>query len=762
MEIRLTVRPPRRVLFVPVEPAVPWQLSFAAALSRACGVWGGVGDLVFPLDATTENRQLFWDLAAAYDADTYLVDQCTLGDFERLDPALLDAHFQLALAQTHSLGVDREGVFEYVFGQPVSERGIGPALATAICRRLCPMGAVANGDGPIWNLGHADSVSVADLVDLPAAVGETCTSLGADASLLLVAELGLFSPAAHQAIGDEDCVLGTRSIDDTATLGQALYSRPSPADEYPTPWGVSGLHLDSYNPASAIRRAPLIVRGDGPWDFALYYALRRMHGPCWWAPSWVWSDETLHRALLTAANRVSRATQRDALVVSSSDRLEDPILKRELSRTPRPRHEPAMVEARWEEVVPETPARLAESGQITVPQSVTLQDGAIPNVPTPLPVRMRHRDESSTDWIVELSAGGWAPIRHLALVSDALCGDGIAPWAARLTREGVAWQARPAMRVGGQALASSIVRPTVRPTPIIQQIVTVMAASGWSVRASDKGAYAQRAEELFGGAFALADALTQPWLAALLFAYLSGRRQEGAPGRWLSAESRRVLALSDLGRALGQTGAAAGEQVHELTSTGVLQLGTLLKCSRCRQTLWYDIEAFGRSFTCARCRMEQPADRDAWAADEPGWWYRLDEALLQFVVHNGDLPLAAISALTRARSGPVQVAYELELTSPDGVVSELDIAAVSAGDVYVGEATTQSRLGPSRKREQERLRRLSEVAGLLGARYIVNATSTVWDERTRSLAARGGIDGWPRPHVLEEVGLVPRPDHCVG
>jgi hypothetical protein len=62
-QVALTVRPRRRLTFVPIVKHFDWRLSSAAVLARHCSAWGGIGDLLMPLDESTEDRELFWSIA---------------------------------------------------------------------------------------------------------------------------------------------------------------------------------------------------------------------------------------------------------------------------------------------------------------------------------------------------------------------------------------------------------------------------------------------------------------------------------------------------------------------------------------------------------------------------------------------------------------------------------------------------------------------------------------------------------------------------
>ena len=488
VELQLTVRPPRRMILVPVATGVPWQLSFAAALSRLCGTWGGVGDLVVPLDATTADRALFWDIAALQDADVYAVDWATTGDLQHVASGLFDERLTSARARFPDMELD--AIVDYLADQPLSEGLIDSHLQTALLRQLCPMayGDVISDGTPA--MGHVEALDVEDLRDLPPDIIDTRTTLGPDATLLLAAEFGIYNSATRDSILETDRRFVLRKVESELSLASALYS--SQQQQGVHPWTVAQSHLEFYRPGYLMRRAPVVVVGDDPWDFALFYALRRLHGVAWWAPSTVLSSVVLRERLLRRVGEFGQRLDLPVHVTSASDLDAAEAICSGSSRTPGRRG----VELRSEmptAVLPEVPGRLAESGQIDIPQAALLQSSTSSTIATPMPLAARHRVESETQWIVEATVVGWSPMRHATVARRVL--SGTADWQMRATAIGLAWQSGPTMRIVGQPLSASVVRPTFTILSLLDQVSAVLEERGWRILRSDKGAYAQRAAD---------------------------------------------------------------------------------------------------------------------------------------------------------------------------------------------------------------------------------------------------------------------------
>src|SRR5262249_2082868 len=142
--------------------------------------------------------------------------------------------------------------------------------------------------------------------------------------------------------------------------------------------------------------------------------------------------------------------------------------------------------------------------------------------------------------------------------------------------------------------------------------------------------------------------------------------------------------------------------------------GHVLKCEYCRGTSFYSLDENQR-FTCFRCRRNQRATRLNWSKQrpEPKYRYALAEVIFQFLQNNGHLPLLAtyerFAVARNNRAQPLDLAFEIELRSPDDRLSEHDIVASSGANLWLGEATVNPSLGTARA-ERRRLARLRDVA----------------------------------------------------
>ena len=310
------------------------------------------------------------------------------------------------------------------------------------------------------------------------------------------------------------------------------------------------------------------------------------------------------------------------------------------------------------------------------------------------------------------------------------------------------------------SLEAQTLRPKLAPLPLLDQVQAAFPdAAGWQAEFSDKGIYVQQSLSLFESDGELLTALAGDRAQLLTVFTFDDRRALG----WKLNDGRRYLTFEDL-RAVASS-IDAGPVIVELEQAGVLNRGLVLACSRCRAKSFYFLADVGDQFSCPRCRLRQQLTQAGWmGGDEPPWRYGLAEVVFQFLKHDGDLPLlgaygfARTLGAGRARGDQrkLQITSELDVFSPDGTRSELDIVVADGHELWVGEATTQRRLETSGAAELERLERLRSIADVLRARGVVLITSAAWNAATLGRARATFPSLWPQLEVIEGASRAPR------
>jgi hypothetical protein len=709
----LGVRPPRVAVLIPRIRPWSYLTLFEAALAAQTRVWGGHGNLVFPLTVDLTERDIFWEIAERFDPDMFVVYSPTYADAHEIDPAW---HREFVTRQRAAFAAEHgndtaDDLMRQLDSRHVFEGTFEPDWTEPIRRRLTPF---HDGDRDHWHIWPASGstkpsyplMDATEFLTVPSAIVDRRTT-GTIGRLLLTANLGRLTKTTRDAlVAREVSVQESEAMSRLDWASAAVESRSRPGAD--SPWAVAenGTALYQRQPFST---TSALVVGDTAWDFALYYALKRMTGQAWWLPSWL-RRHTYYMWRLTHELEHGAASLGRTVVVTSAS---SPTARDRIAAGLRsPDGAPLGAEAvSWIEVLPEAPARVFERDNQGRAESVPLVDHQTLPLDTPLPRRVATEPETKMRWVTEVSSPQWAAVRHPTLATEILKTRLGATDQVRTSREGVSYLCPNAIILGGESLADNVVRPTLRPLTLLEQLDVIARSAGWSVRQSDKGAYATEAARLFGDPDGLVEALRDPTLRTVFDAYL---KKDGVPGKWLSQDGRRYMSWKNLEDLVGAEATERG--VPKLLETGVLERGLILKCERCRQKAWYHIETISEHFRCNRCRLDQPVEEHWVEGYEPAWFYRLAEVLLQFLKANGDVPILAVFD-TFDRGRPLAHAYELDLYPPSADKLELDIFVAEESRLWIGEANVTGNYS------QERLSLVRDVAEVLGAYGVVLATS---------------------------------------
>ncbi len=315
----------------------------------------------------------------------------------------------------------------------------------------------------------------------------------------------------------------------------------------------------------------------------------------------------------------------------------------------------------------------------------------------------------------------------------------------RTSRDGVAYFSTSSFIRSGASLESVVVRPSLRPLSLAEQVQTLLRQKGWTCEISDKAIYALESMKLFGGFDGLCKAIRDPSVRTILDAYRS--KQGIAP--LLSSDSRRYLRYSHFEQLLETDDARS--VVEPLLDSEILVRGVVFKCVRCRQVAWHSAASSPDQFVCDRCGLDQDANREAWfGTAEPVLSYRLAEVVFQLFEHDGELPLLAAKDAFGDSRRPLGRGYELTVTAPSAKAQEVDIFQSDGYRLWIGEASTKPQL------DSDRLHFLAELAQILDAYGILLATSKPqWRDATEECARQLFPGPWPRLRLLTGVRTTP-------
>lgn len=751
LAIALAARPCRLGVFVPVRfKEAHWTRLFEAALAAQTRFWGGSGNLVFPLTDDFDRQEVFWALNERFDPDAFVNYTPTWNELREISPVPHAAEQRRLRTSMSTQGASTEEIDSFLV-QLGRERAIKDAPSALQLQLLkTRLATFYYEDADLWQLDAFDGdndvgwpfTDATNFVEIPKRILSPDAPGGVARRLLHTVHVGRVSPSLAERLAERKVeVERTPAPKYLNTIVRERWRERGA--KYP--WDLADNGTGVYG-RSFVRRLPsALVVGDSPWDFALFYALKRMTGKAWWLPSWLARDRHYLRLLAHAAAYDSRGRAKTRVVSTSSSKGRCEAVVESLNHLSR--SSPVEV-GDWREVLPEQPNRIyarEDEGQL---RRVRVEDGAILDLGTPMPGLVKTEPAAELRWLTEVQSPEWSALRHPVVIKRVLEHGDASPEHQRAGRDGIAYFSTRNFIQVGASLKSVVVRPDLRPLDLLAQLQAVLEPLGWQVAPSDKGIYARKSMALFGGFERLCKALREPEFRALTHAYRQGAKAKEAKGLFLRQDQRRYLSWLDLEAALGS---GSAERIDSLLAQKVLSRGIVLKCSVCRQEQWQPIEAVTDSFICSRCGTGQIGRRETWrGADEPQWSYRLAEVVFQLLDNNGELALLAVADEFDRSGRPLGLAFELELRHRDGLEFEFDLACSDGARLVIGEATITGRLS------DERFEFLSRLSKATEAQQVLLATSKPrWTPETVARAERTFPGPWPQLKLLSGVKVGP-------
>lgn len=738
---------------------VSWMRSFEAAIASQMRFWGGGQNILLPYTETVGENELFWQLLDRADPDQILVYTGSVMEAEQLDPEWLAADRQSREEALSDIPGEHASYWEDWRRLPLIELPDPGELRDEVLRRVAPLRFPG---GEEWVETNAaigplrPFTDVTKFTELPPKVSDISPSnLGDLERLLLTVEVGRLSPDMREELLARGIEVDTEELAGSGPARMKIFRRSPSESTYPLALCELGLAWYRSGPWRPLP-VPIVV-GDDPWDFALFYALRRWGSLAYWIPESSLADETYCRNVLGAVE-VHQATAYGAVIVSASsppltNQAHQSLLEwqERLSGGRPPRVE--LSNGTWEDVLAGRPVnRLYERDNFDRPQALYLHEGSTPALPTPTPERVATNEVHTLRWFTDVVVDGWGALRDLELPSVVLVGHGFDREQVRVGRDAPCYLSPRAITFGGMSPKAAALRPQLVPLALLEQLRHVAVSGGWHVTQSDKGVYAWESARLFGGASELAAVLRDAPVRRVIDGFVLGDG-DGQVGRLL-ADRRRYLTYEDF-EALAGSDEAERALAHLEVARAVTR-GLVLKCQRCRAGAFYTPAESDPSFRCRSCRLEQRPTRASWLNEiEPVWHYGLDEVLRRFVDQRGHLPLfAAVDLLTDADDpASVEFAFELEFRNDADAALEFDIVARKASELWVGEATTRDRLANGGASERERLDLIHRLASDLNARHAVLASSQTFRQQTHREATRRLKSPWYQLHITENIAL---------
>lgn len=354
--------------------------------------------------------------------------------------------------------------------------------------------------------------------------------------------------------------------------------------------------------------------------------------------------------------------------------------------------------------------------------------------PAPEPRHALANLDGSPQWVVEAKLAGVRIPRRSGLedlLADPASGEDF-----RVCRDGLAYTVVRADKPPGAPRRAGLVEPTFRLPDDLKVFEAVCRREGLSLAPSDKGRYERILVEKLGGLEATGRELRDERSVRVLLDYVSGKENRpGVRDEGITIRRRRYLDLSSLAKLCGgpeQANAFADRYLER----GLLERGSIIKCTLCRALDWYRPRELTDRFSCHRCGREQVYSADT------GTYFRLDEPVLLAVEQNSYVSLLTLERL-RGRSEKAflyATGCELRRVGKEGDEdkpwAEIDFLALEYGDLVIGEAKRTGTLSPTDRQQLDKYVRICSI--LRPARFVATTAAPEWSDE--SAAFLGGIE----------------------
>jgi hypothetical protein len=744
-----TARPARGLIAVPTWNDVPWQASFIATLRNQCLTWGGQANLPVPWGKETIDNPLFWHLVDVQDPDLIIGSAISWADLEDLVP---DRYAEGVEARRK--GLTKAGFSGEVVERHVNEWLLEPLLnnhdlGTAITKELIARAGLLWWDKHVdIELSLARSPASGLCVDVrefwtedSAPVGLTVPACAGswDERLAICALVGDLSPFVRHQLEDQHKVaVQEPTIASGYEAVHFVHDPPRASTDSPYPSSMTELGLQWARYGGFDEDRVTVVAGDDQWDFALFYALRRLTSLAYWVPSGWSQDDMALREVIYAVKTHQPDPARKATVVSYSDRSLADDVAAALARVANDRPA-AWPSGNWTDAFGDRRMRLFSTNTIGAEQSLVMHGGTTGIISTPIP-EPRTRNVGRLQWMVDVRVRDWAPVQDPALGPALLEDVNYNSKYARAAQGSIAYRAPHWFTGGGVPLEGQVATPRLRLPSLLEQLRLIASDSGHDVRLSDKGTYAEDCAALLGGRDVLNAVLDD---YARFTALWDLCFSEEPTWRIQNRSFWESKALKPIFRSLGVG------TIAQAVARGLLHRGLVHKCTRCAAEAWLETDDLAGPLRCPRCRLGFDANDPHWFGvndnDPPKWLLRVNEMVWQFLGANGDIPLRAVHKVVEERiRTPVATCFEVEVTRNNRSVVELDFCASRNGRLYICEAKLQDELDDTNKGEQERLAKLKKAATILHADVVVLATgAAAWKNATLKRAQLAFPGDWP-------------------
>ena len=778
-------------------------------------LWGGLGNTLLAATSDRLIDGRVWPLQRALDPDTYATYQPTLRGNQLANPDGFEAWLNREAAEfakkSSGMSLDdaREALLEdHIMSAPISKWELDQSVTDYLRHWSAPF-AISDLVFSDWFMADSRAHAMAgftDLMDLELTSSEIVVirvnDLPPEIQLLVDTRTGALGPSFREELDAEGWTIteiqaGPDSLDALldlawrgqidpslwsirASLAKAQGEAPARPDLFRddllarTPFVIGLVGCDTFVPfvAQWDERPIYIVVGDAASDYSLALSLDRGWSAGLWLPGSLVRVENgadaglanrVVRSLGCVLHRMTRTRGRERKIWLTSMSLEsselEPIIDMIGQSVWGDDLAPGIADPT--EITLPQPQRVLDRGHLSESRHAPfLNENMVSGLTPPLVPSEAESKENPYDcrWYVDVKVTDLSVPSRWDLSELVRQGNLMAGGKLRPGRDGIAVHShRQGLIPGGATLEQMLERPRFRIPDGPELFQSLLSRRQLRAELSDKGKFAAATIERWGGLMATVAGLRDEATYAILHSFTTPQSEErpGVSLIDLSGSGRRhFLALDDAVRLTGRDASACIVILDDLVRRRILRRGLVLKCERCDFAGWYDLAHVDQGFECARCAERQTISISHWREpiDQPQLYYDLDEVVYQTLLNDGAVPLLALGVIAD-RSRDFMYSTEMSVFEQGGAkpLCEIDLWAVSHGEIIIGEAKRGNTLGKSREAKKS-AGAMARIAEAVSADVLMLVTaSDKWKKSSTDLVDKHITDLPTRLETLTDI-----------
>jgi hypothetical protein len=292
----------------------------------------------------------------------------------------------------------------------------------------------------------------------------------------------------------------------------------------------------------------------------------------------------------------------------------------------------------------------------------------------------------------------------------------------RVTNTGVIYNSNSHLYIPSLDIESMLMKPYFYQMNPVEIFRVLFTSQGYNFNLSDKGIYFNEIVNLFSeydDFFSFFEDLGNQVLLENISNIKLG------DGIGLSSDKRKYYSLKELKKQLKLTKQKFKERINYYISKNIFQRGLILKCERCRNTAWYNLEKLTNYFKCERCDKKQRFISNHYLTkNEPEWHYKLNEVIFQGISNNILVPILTLNYFRRQKKKSFIILGDCEVSKNDKKF-EIDINCILDGKLIIGECKSSDTIPKKQIKKYIRLTKELKIDIL-----VFSTTEHKWNKST--------------------------------